>query len=176
MMDEDIVLKIVRNFVLVALATSMLAACGGGSGGALAPVSHPTLAPVMPGAVLATRTLHGAAGFVNAGGFTVYVFDADLADPGHSTCNAGDGCSQNWPPLAPPAGVKLTGSFSAITRNDGTPQLTYAGRPLYTFVDDTQPGTFNGDGVNAFGGLWHIARPQSTSASSPSPMPTHSGY
>ena len=175
-MDEDIVLKIIRNFVLVALATSMLAACGGGGGGALAPVTHPTVSPVTPGMVLSTRTLHGGQGFVDAAGFTVYVFDADLADPGHSTCNAGNGCSQNWPPVRPPAGVKLTGSFATITRDDGSSQLTFAGRPLYTFVDDTQPGSANGDGLNAFGGVWHIARPQSTSSSSPSPMPSHSGY
>ena len=36
-------------------------------------------------------------------------------------------------------------------------QLTFHGHPLYTFVGDTAPGQNKGNGVNAFGGLWHEA-------------------
>jgi predicted lipoprotein with Yx(FWY)xxD motif len=179
-MDQDIVLKIVRNFVLMAVVASMLAACGGGSGSSIAPQPQQQ----NNSAVLSTQTLKGAPGFVNPKGFTVYVFDGDLADPGHSTCNAGNGCSQDWPHVPPPAGKILSGQFSTITRDDGSTQLTYAGRPLYTFAFDSQPGQTNGDGLDEFGGVWHVARPQSTSSpspsptssSSPSPMPTHTGY
>jgi predicted lipoprotein with Yx(FWY)xxD motif len=38
-------------------------------------------------------------------------------------------------------------------------QLAYKTRALYTFSGDVRPGDTNGDGVNAFGGLWHVARP-----------------
>jgi predicted lipoprotein with Yx(FWY)xxD motif len=171
-MTEDIVLKSVRNCVLVLVTAALLAACGGG-GSSIGPSVTPTNPP-NPG-VLSTRMLKGAQGFVTAAGFTVYVFDLDLTDPGHSTCDAGNGCAQNWPHVAPPASVVLSGQFSQIIRDDGSAQLAYATRPLYTFVGDGSPGQANGDGLNAFGGVWHIARPQGVQAS-PAPMPSHTPY
>lgn len=179
-MNQESLLKIARNIVLVVTVTTMIAACGGG-GGSVAPMPLSTAQPIPSptgASVLSTRSLKGAAGFVNSAGFTVYVFDKDLTDPGHSTCNGNDGCTQNWPPVRPPSGVTLSGQFATITRDDGTTQLTFAGRPLYTFVVDTAPGQTNGDGVNAFGAIWHIARPQSnaTPGPSPTPQPTHSPY
>ena len=169
-------MKIVRNFVLVALATSVLAACGGGGGSSVAstPINPQPIPSGGGSSVLATQTLKGAAGFINSAGFTVYVFDLDLTNPGQSTCNAGNGCSRNWPQVRPP-GVMLTGKFGQIDRTDGTKQLTYAGRPLYTFVADGRPGQTSGDGLVEFGGLWHIARPQATTPG-PSPMPTPTRY
>lgn len=174
-MAEDIVLKGMRNCVLVCVAASLLAACGGGGSSTAPPVppSNPS------SGVLSTRMLKGAQGFVNAAGFTVYVFDLDLTDPGHSTCNASNGCSQNWPHVAPPSGEPLTGQFSTIARSDGSTQLTFAGRPLYTFAGDGAPGETNGDELDEFGGIWHIARPQGTQPSpgpSTSPMPTPTPY
>ena len=170
-MDQDIVLKIVRNFVLVAIAANMLAACGGGGGSSVAPPMKNTPNQNSSGnsGNLSTTTLKGAPGFINGSGFTVYVFDLDLTDPGHSLCNSGNGCSQNWPPVAPSAGAKLSGQFSMITRDDGSQQLTYAGRPLYTFAFDKAAGQTNGDGLNEFGGTWHIARPQ---GAQPTPQPS----
>jgi predicted lipoprotein with Yx(FWY)xxD motif len=166
---ESSLLDTVKNFVLPLIAAALLAGCGGGGS---SPVTN---APMLStGQVLPTATLRGAAGFVNASGFTVYVFDADLASPGHSVCNGT--CAQNWPPLAPPTS-NLPSPWSTITRADGSSQLAYAGRPLYMFTFDTHKGDTNGDGVNAFGGIWHIARPQATSNSpGPSPMPTRSPY
>lgn len=41
--------------------------------------------------------------------------------------------------------------------------LTFHGHPLYTFVGDKSPGQTKGNGVSAFGGLWHEA-PASGSA------------
>ncbi|MGH7756651.1 MAG: COG4315 family predicted lipoprotein [Vulcanimicrobiaceae bacterium] len=157
------------------LAAAVMAGCSGGGAGspgtlygrttpsAPATASPPPATGATPSpapgnaAVLATATLKGAPGFVNSAQHTVYVFDADLASPGHSVCNGA--CTQNWPPVAPPAGVTLAGSFSTITRDDGSVQLTYKGRPLYTFIADGAPGQTNGDGLDAFGGIWHIARP-----------------
>ena len=146
------ILAAARNVLLPLFAAAVLAGCGGGSS-AVAPHM-----PVMmnPGQVLSTATLKGSPGFVNAAGFTVYVFDADLASPGHSTCNGA--CAQNWPPVAPPASM-LPSQWSTITRADGSAQLAHAGRPLYLFAFDAHAGDTNGDGLNAFGGIWHIARP-----------------
>ena len=43
-------------------------------------------------------------------------------------------------------------------RRTPTQQLTkhyYNGHPLYLFSGDQKPGDTNGEGVNAFGGLWY---------------------
>jgi len=143
-----------------AIAAALVAGCGGGAYGAASTMYAPNPGPSQnPGhqtVPLKTATLKGAPGFVNARGFTLYVFDADLNAPGTSTCDGA--CAQNWPPLQTPAGT-LPAPYGSIVRTDGSQQLTYNGRPLYAFIADASPGQTNGDGVNAFGGLWHIARP-----------------
>jgi predicted lipoprotein with Yx(FWY)xxD motif len=145
-------------------AAAVLAGCGGagayggGSGGGYRPpVPNPSPSPTQSSSVpLQTASLKGSPGFVNGQSFTVYVFDADLGAPGQSTCNGA--CAQNWPPVVAPAGT-LPANWTAIGRQDGSMQLAYKGRPLYTFAGDGQPLQTNGDGINAFGGYWHIARP-----------------
>ena len=84
-------------------------------------------------------------------GFTLYVFDNDIAAPGTSTCN--DGCAINWPPLLVSDGAASgVSNLGTIARNDGTEQATYNGRPLYFFIGDAAAGDTNGDGA---GGAWH---------------------
>lgn len=81
-------------------------------------------------------------------GKTVYVFNADLSAQ-TSQCN--DTCAQNWPPvlLADGKTVDNIPGLSTITRADNTTQLTYLGRPLYTYVQDTAAGDANGENVNS---------------------------
>ena len=105
------------------VAATLIAGCGAGAYSASpsmyrtpVPNPSPTQSPSVP---LSTATLNGAPGFVNAGNFTVYVFDADLAAPGQSTCNGS--CAQNWPPMVAPAGT-LPAPWSAIARQDGSTQ------------------------------------------------------
>jgi predicted lipoprotein with Yx(FWY)xxD motif len=83
---------------------------------------------------------------------TLYTFDKD-AD-GKSMCNGP--CATNWPPLMAPADAKMNGSWSPVTRDDGSKQWAYKGKPLYTWVKDTKPGDTTGDAV---GNVWHTARP-----------------
>lgn len=153
------------------LAAALIAGCGGSSGGSML---GNNVIPPPAGGPLATMTIKGAPGFVNTAGHTVYVFDADLANPGQSNCNST--CAQNWPPIAAPTG-SLPAGWSTITRTDNSKQLAYQGRPLYTFINDVNPGDANGDNLNAFGGLWHVARPAASSPA-PSMMPSvgPSGY
>ena len=161
-------MKIVRNFVLVALAKH--SAKKSRADHLLLPLLAVIVALILVGRMAnAANPSHSLDGIglgsnvedaVHVLGFTVYVFDLDLTNPGQSTCNAGNGCSLKWPPVRPPAGATLTGKFAQIDRTDGTKQLTYAGRPLYTFVADLQPRQTTGDGLVEFGGVWHIARPQ----------------
>jgi predicted lipoprotein with Yx(FWY)xxD motif len=139
----------------IATAALLLAGCGGSSG------TNGLMPSPMGGGgggnqPLSTMTINGGAAFVNGAGHAVYVFDADLASPGHSVCNAQ--CALNWPPIATPASA-LPSGWTSITRADNSMQLAHNGRPLYTFSNDTMPGQATGDGITAFGGVWHLARP-----------------
>jgi len=87
-------------------------------------------------------------------GKTIYTFDKDQAGSGKSECVAT--CATNWPPVYVEPGIKLSGDFSYISRNDGQKQLTYKGKPLYFFVKDKNPGDKTGDNVN---NVWHVVTP-----------------
>lgn len=88
---------------------------------------------------------------VDAAGMTVYTFDKDVAGSGKSACV--DGCLKNWP--AVPAAGELAAPWSAITRDDGSKQLAYKGKPLYLFVGDKKAGDRNGDKVKD---VWHVVK------------------
>ena len=74
------------------------------------------------------------------------------------------------------AAAGLTGKFGTIKRSDGSIQATYNGHPLYTFVKDTGPGTDTGNGVNAFGGLWHALTASGSAAPAPAPSGSSSQH
>jgi predicted lipoprotein with Yx(FWY)xxD motif len=88
--------------------------------------------------------------WMDAKGMTLYTFDNDTA--GKSKCN-GD-CAAAWPPLRAAADAKATGDWTIVTRDDGSKQWAYEGKPLYFWIKDKKPGDATGDGVNGF----HIAK------------------
>jgi predicted lipoprotein with Yx(FWY)xxD motif len=90
--------------------------------------------------------------FANGKGMTLYTFDRDEGVPGKSACN-GD-CAVTWPPHVAPADASKVGPWSTITREDGTKQWAYKGKPLYAYALDAFPGGAFGDGVN---GAWRMA-------------------
>ncbi|MEZ5832513.1 MAG: hypothetical protein R3D05_15175 [Dongiaceae bacterium] len=90
---------------------------------------------------------------IDAHGMTLYVFDKDSG--GKSVCN--DKCAVNWPPLMAQSGAAATGDYSVVTRDDGSMQWAYKGRPLYTWIKDQKPGDVTGDGVA--NNTWHVAQP-----------------
>ena len=58
------------------------------------------------------------------------------------------------------AGVGLFGEWVKIIRqHNGLRQVTYAGHPLYYFIQDKKAGDTTGQGVNGFGGLWWVVSP-----------------
>jgi predicted lipoprotein with Yx(FWY)xxD motif len=81
---------------------------------------------------------------VGANGMTLYTFDRD-AD-GKSACNGP--CAANWPPLMAGADAKAEGGWSIVTRDDGTKQWAYKGKPVYFWAKDQKPGDKTGDGFN----------------------------
>jgi len=111
-----------------------------------------------PPAQLKVHTTSVGKILVNRAGFTVYEFTRDRGK--HNSCILINNCPSAWPALTtsrqPLAGAgvnrKLLGT---ITLAGGVKQVTYAGHPLYTFVDDHNPGEANGNGSTAFGGEWN---------------------
>jgi hypothetical protein len=45
--------------------------------------------------------------------------------------------------------------LATTRRQDGRRQVTYAGRPLYTFVGDKAAGQTSGEGLTNFGAEWY---------------------
>jgi len=107
----------------------------------------------------------------NAKGFTLYSFAPDTSTT--SKCNGA--CATNWPPVKPGTASAAKGVFATIKRSDGTTQLVFNGHPLYTFTGDTAPGTASGNGVNAFGGLWHEVPASGAAAPAGGTSPTSGG-
>ena len=87
----------------------------------------------------------------NAAGMTLYTFDKDAG--GKSTCNGP--CAANWPPLMAGGDAASMGDWTVVTRDDGTKQWAYKGKPLYSWSKDAKPGDKTGDGFNS---VWHAAK------------------
>jgi predicted lipoprotein with Yx(FWY)xxD motif len=120
---------------LAALAcTALLAAC--------ASMSHADPARVADGV------------FVGPNGMTLYTFDRDPMGGGKSACNGP--CATNWPPLMAQASDSAAGDWTIVTRDDGTRQWAYKGKPVYFWAKDGKPGDRTGDGFN---NVWRLARP-----------------
>jgi predicted lipoprotein with Yx(FWY)xxD motif len=170
-----------RPFLLLSLApvaaALAVAGCGGSSntsaggsgglygGGSPAPARMaPAKAPAAAagtGAARVASASHGAGPMlVDAHGRTLYLFKADTGT--RSACSGA--CATAWPPVttkgAPKAGSGARAELLGTARRaDGTTQVTYAGHPLYTFAGDTGAGQLDGQGTNAFGGLWWVVAP-----------------
>jgi len=89
--------------------------------------------------------------WTDAKGMTLYTFDRDAG--GKSACNGP--CATNWPPLMATGDAKASGDWTIVTRDDGSKQYAYKGKPLYTWSKDAKPGDKTGDGVN---NVWHTAK------------------
>lgn len=93
---------------------------------------------------------------VDGKGMTVYQFDKDTQGADTSACT--DECLAAWPPVHG-EDVELdgvTGEVGTITGNDGQPQLTLNGWPLYYFASDKQAGDTTGQGVKD---VWWVLDP-----------------
>ena len=145
----------ISSFLAILAASTLLAACGGG-GGSSSP--NPPAANNgggggggQNGNVLGTQNIDGGPAFVTSNGHAVYTFSGDTV-PDQSTCTGT--CAAVWPPVRPPSGA-LASPWSSFQRSDGSMQLAYQGKPLYTFVQDTSPARRPATGSTDFS----IARP-----------------
>lgn len=91
---------------------------------------------------------------VNTSGMTLYTFDNDTAGSGKSACNGP--CAGLWPPLMAEADAKPEGDMTLVTRDDGTKQWAYKGKPVYLYKSDMKAGDMTGDN---FKNVWHVIKP-----------------
>jgi predicted lipoprotein with Yx(FWY)xxD motif len=106
--------------------------------------------------ILKTAKVGGVTVLTNARGFTLYWFAPDT--PTASKCTGS--CAAYWPPVIgrPKAGPGVTGTLGTVSRGGRTPQATYDGHPLYTYIGDDGPGLANGNNLDLNGGAWYEMR------------------
>lgn len=115
----------------------------------------------------------GATVLTRTNGHTLYSLSVETH--GRFVCTGG--CLGTWKPLVVPRGVKPKGpvKLGTIRRPDGKTQVTFKGRPLYSFDGDAKAGEANGEGFRDVG-TWHAAKVAATSAppapeAAPTPYP-----
>jgi predicted lipoprotein with Yx(FWY)xxD motif len=101
---------------------------------------------------------------VDAQGAALYTNDRDT---GSKIACTGE-CASIWIPVELSGGqpsaddASLQAKLGVITRSDGAKQVTFDGKPLYSFAED-MPGEVTGDGFSdSFGGtdfVWSVATP-----------------
>jgi len=134
------------GFALIALALLALAP---------AAMSRESVAPT-----LTVKSSSFGRVLFDARGYVLYAFTRDKS--GRSACYGA--CAKVWPVYYAKgtlhAGTGIKGSLLGTTkRRDGRRQVTYAGRPLYYYVNDRKPGQILCQNVAEFGGTWLIVRP-----------------
>jgi predicted lipoprotein with Yx(FWY)xxD motif len=147
----------------VALVGLLAFSVAGGIGG-----TTPTKRVVKVGALS-----DGSSVLANLKGRTLYSLSVEK----HGKFICTGGCLSIWHPLVVAKGVRPTGpvTLGTVKRPDGKTQVTYRGRPLYSFGEDTKAGEANGEGFKDVG-TWHAAKPPASSSSQPTepqPAPTN---
>ncbi len=165
--------------VLGVIALVALSACGSSSKASVSPgaqpsaIAAPTTAPATSTSaktVVKTGTSPKlGAVLTDSNGMTLYT----LTNAGAPVACTGQ-CLTVWPPLYLPAGTTTPTATAGVTglsvsMQMGGTQVTQNGDPLYRFAHDTAPGDTNGEGIMAFGGVWHAAKTTSSTAAATTP-------
>jgi predicted lipoprotein with Yx(FWY)xxD motif len=164
---------LIPAFAVVAVAFALaLAACGGGG-------SDSSGAPASAGSATVSTQQIGDAGavLVDSSGQALYTNDQETR--GMLLCDGA--CLSFWTPLTvngSPKGNALDGKLGVVMRPDGGKQVTFDGKPLYTFYTD-DPGEVGGDGfTDAFDGrqfTWNVVHADGSTSSSGGGTSTGSG-
>jgi predicted lipoprotein with Yx(FWY)xxD motif len=141
----------------VVAAVQGLVACGGGGYSSDPP---PAAQSGDANATVSVEEL-GDSGrvLVDSAGKALYAADEEA----ESSVVCAGACTSFWIPLTiqegAPRGNSLPSELGVVARPDGTRQVTFDGKRLYTFVED-EPGEASGDGLSdAFDGqqfTWHV--------------------
>jgi len=157
----------VLGMAMLAAAGLTVAGCGMSSSGGGSKTTSTNSAT--SGAAASTTTTKVITGTVaglgpvleNGQGRVLYIYTPD----GTSGVTCTGGCASTWPSLmssgktATATGTAKASLLGSTANPAGGTAVTYAGRPLYTFVGDTSAGTANGQGK---GGIWFVVSPSGT--------------
>jgi predicted lipoprotein with Yx(FWY)xxD motif len=158
-----------RKFTATLIATGVVIAIAATGALALTGSSARAQTVVKNGQALGKKVL------VTRQGRTLYSLSAERN--GRFICTGS--CLSLWKPLVVAKGTRPAGAakLSTIRRPDGRTQVTYQGKPLYTFVKDTKPGQASGEGFKDVG-TWHVASVGKSASTAPAPnqMTTPGGY
>src|SRR5262245_13552721 len=139
-----------RTLMIVALLATAVPAAQLSAQDSTKAAKDSTKVMLMGGVKVGTTSLGPT--LVDAKGMTLYTFANDTV-PGKSLCNAQ--CASAWPPLVVAADAQAMGDWTVVTREDGTKQWAYKGKPLYAYRTDAKAGDVTGNGR----GRWAAAKP-----------------
>ena len=156
-----------RSLVVSGILLAALTACGSEQQGN-------QQQPAGGGQGAATRDIPGVGMvLVDPSGKTLYFTDSDTS----SAIKCVDTCNSLWIPAAAPSGGAQGANMGVTKRPDGTSQLTYQNKPLYTFTMDSKDSPATGNNAkDSFGGVdftWHVVI---VSASEQPQTSTSGGY
>jgi predicted lipoprotein with Yx(FWY)xxD motif len=169
----------------LAAAAVLVAACGSSGGSTASSAGGANSGNTAAAkAAVSTRQLSGiGTALVDSSGMTIYTPKKPAESPGKIKCTGS--CLSFWIPVTASSAhldaSRLPGKLGTIHRSDdGKAQLTYNGKPLYTFRLDTAAGQAHGnDFTDSFGGTsftWEAvtATSQAGGAGTPAPSPSSS--
>jgi predicted lipoprotein with Yx(FWY)xxD motif len=168
--------KLLTFGTLLAL-TAVVAACGSSGGSD----ESATTAPSGGGTVSVANVGDAGRVLVDSHGRALYASDQENA-AGMVLCTGGS-CTSIWKPLTVSGGAPKGGPVAAelgdMKRPDGSRQVTYDGKLLYTFTQDGS-GEVTGNGVkDAFDGehfTWHVVTAGNGGGAAPSSSGRSGGY
>lgn len=172
--------------VISAAAALALAGCGSSSKTATsgptttaAGAASPTTAAAGSAMVQTKTDAKLGTILADASGKTLYT----LTNNGQAVACTGP-CLTAWPAFTVPAGTTPTGDpgvtgLGVVDGPNGDRQVTSNNLPLYSFSGDKAAGDVNGEGLQSFGGVWHVVKVEATSTPSsnaPAATSSRSGY
>jgi predicted lipoprotein with Yx(FWY)xxD motif len=135
---------IVLGGLAAVISALVLAACGSSDSGS----NDNAASAASTGGVVSEQSVNGTDVLADAQGRTLY--SADVEQSGMIKCTGM--CTSIWAPAAgsasqaKSAAADLGLKLGTVKRPDGASQLTFDGRPLYTFTQEG-PGQLDGNGV-----------------------------
>jgi predicted lipoprotein with Yx(FWY)xxD motif len=148
-------LRIAGLGLAVIAASVAIAACGDDDDSdSEGTAAGSTTGTVAAADTISVQSLGGIEALVDAEGKALYTNDLDTAKK--VTCTAE--CAVDWVPVTSESGQptsddpSVSAKLGVVTNPEGASQVTYEGKPLYTFIQDP-PGEVTGDGfVDTFAG------------------------
>jgi predicted lipoprotein with Yx(FWY)xxD motif len=146
----------IAAIALVAIAASVaIAACGDDDSDSDTTAAGTTATAAAGTDTISVQSVGGLDALVDADGNALYFNDQDTK--GKIACTGE--CASIWLPATSGSGQpssddsSVEAKLGVVSSPDGSSQITYEGKPLYTFTEDT-PGEVTGDGfVDSFAGV-----------------------